>query len=280
MGGTLQGRRIVVPEGRALDLFVGMIEREGALAIRCPMVAIHDAQDAAPVEAWLRRLVAGVHDDLVFLTGEGISRLLGFAGRAGIEPAVVEAMRGARKIVRGPKPTRALRTIGLAPDISADPETTEGIVAALSGFDLRGQRFGVQLYPGAPDTLSRFLAEAGASADPVLPYRYASAADEALVIQTIRAIVADEVDLIAFTSSPQVRRLDEVARKSGLAEPLRDAFARVPIAAVGPVTAEAVAAAGWRASIMPPDNFHLKPFLGEIAAAFGSCADRATSAAR
>ena len=35
MGG-LEGRRIVVPESRELDLFVSMLERQGATAIRCP----------------------------------------------------------------------------------------------------------------------------------------------------------------------------------------------------------------------------------------------------
>jgi uroporphyrinogen-III synthase len=52
----LQGRRIAVPESRELDLFAGMLERQGAVAIRCPLVSIHDVEDAAPVQVWLKRL--------------------------------------------------------------------------------------------------------------------------------------------------------------------------------------------------------------------------------
>src|SRR5215207_2907238 len=98
MSGALSGRRIVVPESRELDLFVSMLERQGATAIRCPMVTIHDAEDPAPVEAWLRRLAESGHDTLVFMTGEGVVRLLRFARLAGMEEGVVEGMRQATKI--------------------------------------------------------------------------------------------------------------------------------------------------------------------------------------
>src|SRR5438046_3034841 len=153
MNGRLDGCRIVVPESRALDLFVTMLEREGAIAIRCPMVSIHDVEDAAPVEAWLRRLIGGGHDDLVLFTGEGLTRLVGFASRAGIETDVKAALSDVRKIVRGPKPVRVLRSLGLAPDLAAEEPTSEGLVALLEKHDLKRRRIGVQLYPGAPDTL-------------------------------------------------------------------------------------------------------------------------------
>ena len=39
------------------------------------------------------------------------------------------------------------------------------------------------------------------------------------------------------------------------------------VAAVGPITAEAATAAGWRVAAMPETSFHLKPFIAEMAAA-------------
>ena len=50
------------------------------------------------------------------------------------------------KITRGPKPVRALREIGLASDLQAVEPTTEGIIAALTAFNLPGRTVGVQLY--------------------------------------------------------------------------------------------------------------------------------------
>jgi uroporphyrinogen-III synthase len=53
--GDLSGRRIVVPETRELGQLVRMLEERGADTVPCPMIAIRDAPDPAPVEAWLRR---------------------------------------------------------------------------------------------------------------------------------------------------------------------------------------------------------------------------------
>ncbi len=265
MSGALAGRRIVVPESRELDLFVSMLERAGAEALRCPLVSIHDAEDAAPIEAWLRRLVAGEFDDLLLYTGEGLRRLLGFARRAGFEAETVAAIGRTRRIVRGPKPSRVLRTMGLGPDIAADPPTTEGLVAAFAGLPMAGRRVGVQLYPECPDTILRALEAQGATVDAVLPYRYASHEEDGRIVEILNAMASGAIDAIALTSSPQVRRLVAVAKERDMGVTLARACDRVLVAAVGPITAEAATAAGWRVAAMPEANFHLKPFIAEIA---------------
>lgn len=269
---SLRGRTIVVPEGRVLDLFAGMLENHGATTVRCPLVAIEDVPEAGPVEAWLRRLISGRHDDLVFFTGEGVTRLLGFARRAGLEGQAIEGMRRARKTVRGPKPTHALRSIGLAPDVKADSPTSEGVMAALAALDMKGRQVGVQLYPGFPDGFLQFLAQAGAGPDPILCYRYASNAEDERVAEVIRAMAAGAVDLVAFTSSPQVRRFQEVARKLNMEVRLDEAMERTSAGAIGPVTASAAEQAGWRVSIALDSRFHLKPFVAQIAAGLGAAA--------
>jgi uroporphyrinogen-III synthase len=112
--GALAGRRVMVPETRELEVLARMLERHGATALRCPLVAIIDAPDPAPVEAWLRRFIAAPPDDLILLTGEGLSRLHAAAQRAGIEAGFLAALRIPRRVVRGPKPQARLRALGLA----------------------------------------------------------------------------------------------------------------------------------------------------------------------
>src|SRR5215470_12566303 len=209
---ALTGRRIVVPETREIEVLAGMLERHGATVIRCPLVAIRDAADPAPIVAWLERFVATPPDDLILFTGEGLQRLHQLAEAHGLAVPFDAALAKVRKITRGPKPARRLRELGLKPDLPVEPPTTAGIIAALSAETLRGHRVAVQLYPDAPSDLVDFLSKAGAIVDPVLPYAYASAADEARVAEIIRMMAAGEVDLIAFTSGPQVRRLRAVAR--------------------------------------------------------------------
>jgi len=270
MSNTLAGRRIVVPETRELDLLADMLERHGATAVRCPLVSIRDVEDSAPVEAWLKRFIDAPPDDLILLTGEGLGRLVGFAERAGIEKAFVAALAKTRKITRGPKPARRLHMLGLKPDLPAAEPTTAGIIAALQGENLAGRRIAVQLYPDANPALLDFLSVAGAKPDPVLCYVYASESEDRLVAETIDAMAAGTVDLIAFTSSAQVKRLRDVAVASGRAVALRDALARTTIAAVGPVVAEAIEQAGGRVAVAPAQSFHMKPMVNAIVAAIGS----------
>src|SRR3569832_2397794 len=109
---VLQGRTIALPETRELDLFARLLKRRGASTLRCPLISILVAPDQLPVLEWLRRCVASELDDLILLTGEGLRRLLGLAGRAGIEEAFVHRLGEMRKITRGPKPVRVLRVFG------------------------------------------------------------------------------------------------------------------------------------------------------------------------
>jgi uroporphyrinogen-III synthase len=205
----------------------------------------------------------------VLITGEGLRRLLGFARRLDLEPAFLVALAATRKITRGPKPVRALREIGLGADLPADEPTTEGVIAALERLDLTGRRVGVQLYPGnANERLLKFLEGAGAEADPVLPYVYASEVDDARVIAVIAEMAAGQIDAIAFTSAAQVRRFRDVARASGREAELQQGFKHTVVAAVGPIVAAELDAIGVRVNVTPRDNtFFMKPLVRELAAA-------------
>lgn len=266
---ALAGRRVLVPETRELDVLARMLERHGATALRLPLVAIHDAEDPAPVEAWLRAFVAAPPSLLVLMTGEGLRRLADFAERAGMRGAFVAALAGVRTVTRGPKPAAALRALGLRPGIAAPEPTSAGVVAALAGEALAGTAVGLQLYPEQTPEVPEALARAGATVSTVLPYRYASAAEDAAVLDAIAGMAAGEVAVVAFTSSPQVRRLVQVARSAGREALLAEGFARTRLAAVGPVVARALEAAGGRPEMMPPESFHMKPMVGEIVAGMG-----------
>jgi uroporphyrinogen-III synthase len=272
MGEQLTGRRIVVPETRELRLLSAMLAERGAIVVPCPLVAIRDAPDPEPVAQWLERFIARPCDDLILLTGEGLRRLVGAAERSGLRDSFVAALAAPRKITRGPKPVRALREIGLDADMTAPVPTSGGVIDALSSVDLYGRRIGVQLYPdGDHQPLLSFIAKAGAEADWVLPYVYASEADDQRVLAVIDAMAAGVVDAIAFTSSPQVRRFHAVAAGAGRSEAARQGLARVLVAAVGPVVAQELAAIGARVDVMPAnETYFMKPLVRELGEAFAA----------
>ena len=263
--GDLAGKRILVPESRDLDLFAGMMEQHGAETIRCPMVKILDLDDPDPARQWLETLLGEGFDDIVLLTGEGLRRLMTVARAMDREADTIAAIGRARVFVRGPKPVKALREIGCTPYRSAPAPTTDGVIAALATEDLAGRRVGVQLYPDNPnEPLLDAVRARGGLPVAVTPYRYANDSETGAVQAAIREMAEGRIDFVAFTASPQVRRLHEVADACGLGDAFREGFARTRIAAVGPVVAEAVEAAGGTVAVSPETTFHMKPLVNAI----------------
>ena len=120
MADRLNGYRILILETREEAQFSRLLGEQGADVLQCPMFTIHDAPDPAPVEAWLRRVVATPLDDMVLMTGEGLRRLMKVVRRIGLEQEFVAALGRAQKFARGPKPGRALREIGLEPQVTTE----------------------------------------------------------------------------------------------------------------------------------------------------------------
>ena len=293
----LAGKTVALPESRELDQLSRLLEEQGASIWRCPLVAILDAPDPAPVDDWLRHLCAGAFDDVVFLTGEGLRRLLARAERTSTREVVIAALGRVRRITRGPKPARALHEIGLASDLPASVPTSRGVIDSLRALELKARgaeagpppepiaggfgnpprvpslknrRVGLQLYgtdPGAE--LVAFLTAAGAAVSTVSPYVYAPAIDDQRVRELIEAMQAHRIDAIAFTSASQIDRLWGVARSAGIEPALAAALAATRVAAIGPVVESALGERGVRVDIATSKPFVMKHLVGSIAEKLG-----------
>jgi uroporphyrinogen-III synthase len=279
MAERLNGYRILILESREEAQFSRLLIEQGADVLQCPMFTIHDAPDAAPIEAWIRRLIEKPCDDVVLMTGEGLRRLMKVVQRIGLEKEFVAALDKARKFARGPKPGRALREIGLEPQMTTEKPTSEGVAEMLSRLDLKGHRLGLQLYPDKDHrALIGAIAAQGAEVDTVLPYVYDAQAAEANIVTAIDEMAQGRIDAIALTNLGQVRRLVEVARTRGCEARLREGLDRTPIASVGPVVSDELKSHGLRTDIYPAnDAFFMKPLISAMAAELGKAPPRAAA---
>src|ERR1700736_2494112 len=271
MADRLNGYRILILETREEAQFSRLLIEQGADVLQCPMFTIHDAPDSKPIEAWIRRFIEKPCDDLVLMTGEGLRRLMKVARRIDIEQDFIAAVGRARKFARGPNPGRALREIGLEPQVTTEKPTSEGIAEMLSRADLGGHRVGLQLYPDKDHSvLIEAIKAQGAEVDTVLPYVYDAQVADANIVTAVDEMAQGRIDAIALTSSGQVRRLIDVAQAHGCQARLREGLARTPIASVGPVVSDELKSHGLRTDVYPAnDAFFMKPLISAMAAALG-----------
>ena len=276
MADRLNGYRILILEAREEAQFSRLLAEQGADVLQCPMVTIDDAPDPAPVEAWIKRLIETPCDDVVLMTGEGLRRLMKVAQRIGRENDFIAALGKARKFARGPKPGRALREVGLEPQVTTEKPTSEGIADMLSRLDLAGHRLGLQLYPDKDHSkLIGAITAQGAEVDTVLPYVYDAQAADTSIVTAIEEMAQGRIDAIALTSSGQVRRLLEVAKAHHCEARLREGLAHTPIASVGPVVSDELKSHGLRTDIAPAEGaYFMKPLVSAMAAELGKTPPR------
>jgi uroporphyrinogen-III synthase len=277
MADRLNGYRILILETREEAQFSRLLSEQGADVLQCPMFTIHDVPDPAPVEAWIRRFIDNPFDDLVLMTGEGLRRLMKVARRIALDREFIAAVGSARKFARGPKPGRALREIGLEPQVTTEKPTSEGIAEMLARVDLKGHRVGLQLYPDKDHgILIGAIKAQGAEVDIVLPYVYDARAAETNIITAIDEMAQGRIDAVALTSSGQVRRLFDVARAHQCEDRLREGLSQTPIASVGPVVSDELKSHGLSTDIYPANEaFFMKPLIAAMATALGKSMPRA-----
>lgn len=261
---TLVGRVIAVPESRSLDVFTRLLERRGATVVQCPLVGIHNTPEVEPVLAWLRAFNDGACDDLILMTGEGLRRLQSIIEIHAPElmAPFVERLASVRKVTRGPKPNSELRKLGLERDVNALKPTTDGVIETMAAYDLSGRTVGLQLYGSYSNPpLVEALQAQGATVMSVAPYVYADDIEEQRVNDLIAQIIANEIDVIAFTSATQVKRLWSVAKKQDQLAAMEAAFTALTVTAVGPVVRDCLIEKGVKVDLMPEDSFFLKPLV-------------------
>lgn len=253
MPAKLSGYRILILEAREEAQFSRLLAEQGADVLQCPMVAIRDAPDPAPIEAWIWRSIDAPLDDLVLTTGEGLRRLIAVARRVGIERAFIATLGTARTFARGPKPGRALREIGLETQQTTEKPTSKGIVQMLARVDLAGRRLGLQLYPDRDHSaLIDAITAQGALVDAVLPYAYDPKSAGANIVAAVEEMSKGRIDAIALTNLGQVRRLFAAAQACGCATSLREGLAHTLIASVGPIVSEELHSHGPLRTSRPP----------------------------
>jgi uroporphyrinogen-III synthase len=254
---------VAILEHRFTKEFSALLERFGVAVYACPMLEEKPVENREELEHFVRQLSAGNINTMIFLTGVGARFLVSAAESIGLKDQFLHALGKMMIVVRGPKPVSALRQFGVHVDVVPDNPTTEGVIEALRAKNLQDSCVGVQLYGTPNPQLVSSLESRGAKVFAVQVYAYGAAADTTAVNALINKILNDEVQVIAFTSAPQVRMLFDFARQLGRSDAVTAKLkSNVVIASVGEVTSRALEEHGLVAQIVPK-----QPKMGALAQA-------------
>jgi len=255
MAQPLENKTVAILEHRYTKEFSMLFERLGATVVACPLLEEKPVENRQELDEFVRRVVSGSLNVMIFLTGVGAKFLIAEADSLGVKDDFLKALDKMTVVVRGPKPVAALRQFGVRVDVIPQNPTTEGVIEALRSHDLKDRRVGVQLYGTPNPQLVTALEAKGAQVTPVQVYAYGAAADTSAVNGLINRILDGQVHVIAFTSGPQVHMLFDFASQLGLAGSLTDALTgRVTVASIGEVTSRALSEKGLSPKIVPAQS--------------------------
>lgn len=258
---SFSGLRIVFFESRMASETASMIERRGGHPISAPAMREVPLEDNHAALGFAEKLLAGSFDAVIFLTGVGVRELFRVMETRHPRSALVAALGRIVTVARGPKPTAALRSLGVTPTlIPREPSTWRELLTELAAhMELSGKRIAVQEYGVANRDLIAGLEARGAIVSTVPVYRWMLPEDRRPLTAALKTIAAREADVAIFTSASQVANVMQMAEVAGIAQSVRDGLASMAVGSVGPVCSEQL-----RAHSIAPDFEPAHPKLGHL----------------
>ncbi|MGH4021521.1 MAG: uroporphyrinogen-III synthase [Pseudonocardiaceae bacterium] len=234
----LAGYTVGVTAARRAEELGSLLERRGAVVLHAPAIRIVGLPDDTELHEVTRQLIDAPPDVAVVTTGIGFRGWVAAADGWGLGEELVEVLRGATLLARGPKSRGAIRAAGLTDAWSPPSESSAEVLDHLLEAGVDGVRVAVQLHgEPLPDVVDA-LTCAGADVVQVPVYRWAPPEDLGPLDRLVEAVLDGEVNAISFTSAPAAASLLRRAGELGVVDALLARLRRDVLAAcVGPVTA-------------------------------------------
>ena len=260
--GLFSSWQIALPNVSDLDAAARLLRQEGAELSRFDVAPAESG--SRPLEGWIMELTRGEFDDVVFFTAQGVRLIIEFARQLDREEEVAQALRSARKIAQGPKPTAALREAGLRADAAAPLSSFESLSGALETLDLQGRVVGVAALRPDPRLLE-LLERKGATVR-LLSSSPGSDTGALALYETVRS---GAMRAIVWSSPVQVEALWEVGCVHGTTHELRTDLGKLRVVALGSAVELALKQHGIRVDEAPPRSTFVRPQAHELGRVLG-----------
>ena len=256
-----RGLRVAAFESRRSEETARLIERAGGVPFVSPSmreVALADNHEAIE---FAKQLVTGSIELVIFLTGVGFEHLLAAVEKSVDRERYLSCLSDITTVVRGPKPLKSMRDVGLTPThVAPEPNTWRELLDTLDQHvSISNLQVALQEYGKSNPSLVAGLEARGATVVRVPVYRWDFPLDTTPLKENLRAIAEGKRDVVLFTSAHQVTNALAMAKQLGIcAETLVELNERT-VGSIGPTTSEALRSAKITVDFEPS-----RPKLGHL----------------
>ena len=243
---AFDGLRVVALESRRAEEMATLIRKQGGDPFVAPSMREVELEEQTAALEFGGRLIAGDFDSLILLTGVGTRILWRALSSRFAAEHMLAAWRRITLVARGPKPSAALRALGLTPTVLIPaPNTWREIVQVMA--PRTETRVALQEYGKPNPALVAALEGQGRSVCPVSLYGWDLPLDTTPLREAARRIAAGEADMVFFTTSMQVINL----LRMGDADAITAGLQSVVVASIGPTTTETLEEYGIHPAFEP-----------------------------
>jgi uroporphyrinogen-III synthase len=244
------GLRVLALESRRSEEIATLIRKQGgepfvATSMREVPLARHGA-----AFNFADRLLRREFDCLILLTGVG-TRLLWQTLLTRYPEADLKSTFAAITLVaRGPKPSAALREIGLEATVPVpEPNTWRDVIEAMRNRP--ETRIALQEYGRSNADLIDGLTALGKDVTPVPIYAWDLPEDTRPLRQAAARLIAGQFDAVLLTTSTQIVNLMRIAEEEGISQQVIEALQSAFIGSIGPTTSETLEEYGIKPDFEP-----------------------------
>ncbi len=250
-----QGLRVGALESRMAPKMERLITHHGGIPVVAPSMRELPLSEHPQALAFGETLLSGKVDLMVLLTGVGCRTLIDILETRFPLDAIKDALEKTVLVVRGPKPSGVVKSLGLHPQIQVpEPNTWRDILHALDESypeGLTGKRMAVQEYGVSNPELLESLRQRGAHVTPVPVYRWTMPDDLHPLQQLLQQMLKGEIPVLLITNAVQVDHMIKVLRDGTAIKQLQNVLAHMMVASIGQVASERLRQYGFPVDLEP-----------------------------
>lgn len=247
---SLSGKTVAItrPIEQAEELS-RLIVKHGGVPYVVPTVQITPVKNGQ-----LRKLVhlitRGEVSYVIFMSRNGAKAML----QHGSKQTIVKGLSKTNIVAVGPKTREFLQQQGVRVNIVPRSFTSEGVLEALSGENMRGKLVVIPRSSEGNPILKKSLQKRGARVMEFPVYQIQIPKDRSEIKQFIGKLTSGKIDIITFTSSSAVRNFFKVVAEDGSSsQVIQFLREKVRVAVIGPVTRATIKKFGIEPDVMPRD---------------------------